>query len=90
MEIGTSDSIWIIYENSPVDSINMMHKNVAALQYDTWYKCRIEYSFPDTALTYFLNDDIVYTQSGPSQPLTRFVMLHYDTLASAGAQGVLP
>ena len=83
MGIDKSDSLKYIYEYQPDDTSNE-HKNFAALEYDKWYKCNIEYDFNDSTVTYFLDGRIVHTRSTPNLiALTSFVIMR-DSLGSPG------
>jgi len=81
--IDRSDSLNYIFQNAPNDPINEQ-KNFAALALNKWYKCKIEYNFSDTTLTYYLDNTLIRTMPAPS-PLTigAFVAMR----DSAGAQG---
>ena len=83
MGIDQSDSLKYVYENAPGDTINE-HKNFAALVLNKWYKCKIEYDYTDTILTFFVDNTVVYTRSAPSpMTLQTFVVMRDDL----GAQG---
>lgn len=83
MGIDKSDSLGYTFENAPNDPINE-HKNFAALTLNTWYKCKIEYDYTTTTLTYYLDDAVAFTRLAPD-PMTLqiFVIMRNDL----GAQG---
>ena len=86
--IGTSasDSLQYIYEwqaNQPENE----HSCFAALQYNTWYKFRVECNFNDTTADYFMNDSKIKTiKTKDILSINRFFVMR-DSL---GAQGPGP
>jgi hypothetical protein len=86
MGIDKSDSLnYICYDY--LNGINE-YKNFALLTLNKWYKCKIEYDFSDTTLTYFLDDDTVYARTTPSTltPFQTFVAIR-DGLGAQGPSG---
>jgi len=86
MGIDKSDSLEYIYENAPGDPINE-HKNFSALTLNKWYKCKIEYDYSDTTLTYFLDNDTVYTRTTPSPMTLQTFVVMRDSLGALGPSG---
>jgi hypothetical protein len=86
MGIDKSDSLKYVYENAPGDPINE-HKNFAALTLNKWYKCKIEYDYSDTTLTYFLDDATVYTRTAPSPMTLQTFVVMRDSLGAQGPSG---
>lgn len=86
MGISKSDSLYFVYENTPTDSATMKHQNFAALQFNKWYKCNIEYDFNTSILNYYLDGAVVGTLTVPQAgTLPLFVVLRED-LISQGAK----
>lgn len=83
MGIDKSDSLQTVYEEFPFDPAREYRK-FAALALNIWYKCKIEYNYTDTTLTYFVDDAVVY-QRGASNPMTLSVFVAMRD--SIGAQG---
>lgn len=82
--IDKSDSLQYIYENEPGDTVNNEHKNFAAIVFNKWYKCNIEYDFSNTTLSYYVDGSVVYTKSAPNpMSLQMFVTIR----DSSGVQG---
>jgi hypothetical protein len=86
MGIDTSDSLKYIYENMPGDPINE-YKKFAAFTLNKWYKCKIEYNYSDTTLTYFLDNDTVYTRTAPSPMTLQIFIVMRDGLGAQGTSG---
>ncbi|HAJ80777.1 MAG TPA: hypothetical protein DCO75_13525 [Fibrobacteres bacterium] len=86
MGIDKSDSLKYVYENTPDDSINE-HKNFAACALNKWYKCKIEYNYTDTTLTYYLDDAVVRTQPSPSPMTLQTFIVMRDSLGVQGTSG---
>jgi hypothetical protein len=86
MGIDKSDSLKYVYENAPNDIINE-HKNFAALTLNKWYKCKIEYDYSDTTLTYYLDDAVVYTRTAPSPMTLQIFIVMRDDLGAQGLSG---
>jgi hypothetical protein len=86
MGIDMSDSLKYVYENTPGDPINE-HKNFSALTLNKWYKCKIEYDYSDTTLTYFLDNDTVYTRTAPSPMTLQTLVAIRDSLGAKGPSG---
>jgi hypothetical protein len=86
MGIDKSDSLRYVYEEDPLDPINE-HKNFAALTLNKWYKCKIEYDYSDTTLTYFLDDSTVYTRTAPSPMTLQTLVVMRDSLGAQGPSG---
>jgi hypothetical protein len=86
MGIDKSDSLnYICYDY--LNGINE-YKNFAPLTLNKWYKCKIEYDYTDTTLTYFLDNDTIYTRTTPSTltPFQTFVAIR-DGLGAQGPSG---
>jgi hypothetical protein len=87
MGIDKSGSLTYVYQNAPDDSINNESKNFAALTLNKWYKCRIEYDYSDTTLTYYVDDKIVRQRTTPTpMSLPVFVVMR-DSLGTQGPSG---
>ena len=86
MGIDKSDSLIYIYENLPGDPINE-HVNFAALTLNKWYKCKLEYNYSDTTLTYFLDNKTVYTRTTPSPMTLQIFAVIRDGLGAQGTSG---
>jgi hypothetical protein len=86
MGIDQSDSLKYVFENAPGDIINE-HKNFAALTLNKWYKCKIEYDYADTTLTYYLDDAVVYTRTAPNPMTLQIFVVMRDGLGAQGAAG---
>jgi hypothetical protein len=86
MGIDQSDSLKYVFENAPGDIINE-HKNFAALTLDKWYKCKIEYNYTDTTLTYFLDNDTIYTRTAPNPMTLQIFVVMRDGLGAQGPSG---
>ena len=86
MGIDKSDSLNYVYEYAPDDPINE-HKNFAALMLNKWYKCKIEYDYSDTTLTYSLDDSTVYTRTAPSPMTLQTFIVMRDSLGAPGPSG---
>ena len=86
MGIDKSDSLKYVYEKAPNDIANES-KTFAALKFFKWYKCKIEYNYSDTTLTYYVDDAVVGTRNAPSpMSLQRFVVMR-DGLGAQGPAG---
>jgi hypothetical protein len=86
MGIDKSDSLnYICYDY--LGGINE-YKNFAPLALNKWYKCKIEYDYTDTTLTFFLDNDTIYTRTTPSTltPFQTFVAIR-DGLGAQGPSG---
>jgi hypothetical protein len=86
MGIDKSDSLkYICYDY--LSGINE-YINFALLTLNKWYKCKIEYNYADTTLTYFLDNDTIYTRTTPSTltPFQTFVVIR-DGLGAQGPSG---
>jgi hypothetical protein len=86
MGIDKSDSLkYICYDY--LNGINE-YINFAPLTLNKWYKCKIEYDYSDTTLTYFLDNDTVYTRTTPSTitSFQTFVAIR-DGLGAQGPSG---
>lgn len=85
MGIDKSDSLnYICYDY--LNSINE-RKNFAPLTLNKWYKCRIEYDYTDTTLTYYLDNDTVYTGLSPNPVTLQYFVVIRDNLGAPGAAG---
>jgi hypothetical protein len=86
MGIDKSDSLRYVYEDNP-DAIINEHKNFAKLTLNKWYKCRVEYDYTDTTLTYYVDDAVVRTRTAPSpMTLPTFVVMR-DSLGTQESSG---
>jgi hypothetical protein len=85
MGIDQRDSLWCLYEkySYPQADSDLVHKTCGALETNKWYKCTIEYDFAAMALTYSLNDTVVYTKSAPNRTIEEFI-IYRDTAGPAG------
>ena len=83
--IDKSDSLNYVYE----DYLNGINErvNFAPLALNKWYKCKIEYDYSDTTLSYSVDDTVIYSQPAPN-PLTlqTFVVLR-DSMGAQGPSG---
>jgi hypothetical protein len=86
MGISKSDSLGYVYENAPEDPLNE-HRNFAALELNRWYKCKIEYNYSDTTLTYYLNDAIVHKKNAPDPMMLNLFVVMRDGLGTQGPSG---
>ena len=83
--IGTtaSDSLQYIYEwqaNQPENQ----HVCFAALEYNTWYKFRVECNFNDTTANYYMNDSKIQTiKTTNVMQINRFFVMR-DSLGQQG------
>jgi hypothetical protein len=88
MGINKSDSLWYTfqkYDNPQADS-DLVQKNFAALEFNKWYKCAMEYDFAAQKLTYFLNDSAIFTRSAPGiKKLDMFITMR-DSLGTQGTK----
>jgi hypothetical protein len=86
MGIDKSDSLWYTfqkYDNPQADS-DLVYKNFAALEFNKWYKCTMEYDFAAQKLTYSLDDRVVFTKGASGiAKLDMFITMR----DSVGAQG---
>ena len=85
--IDKSDSLKYIYENEPGDSVNNEHKNFAALVFNKWYKCNIEYDFTNAILSYYVDGTVVYTKSAPNPMSLQMFVAMRDSSGSQGVKG---
>jgi hypothetical protein len=86
MGIDKSDSLWLTFQkwDNPQADSDLVHKNFAALKFNKWYKCAIEYDFTLEKVTYLLDGQIVYTRSAPGfRVLDMFITMR----DGFGAQG---
>jgi len=87
MGISMSDSLYCNYENALMDSGPIiMHQNFAALQFNKWYKCNIEYNFSASNITYFLDGAPVKTITVPVTLAIPFFMVMRDNLGASGSK----
>ena len=86
MGIDKSDSLNYIYEDNLNGNINE-HINFAALTLNKWYKCKIEYNFSDTTLTYSLDDAIICTKPVPNPTTLQIFIVMRDSLGAQGPSG---
>ena len=85
MGISKTDSLMWVYQ-SGADSAAAIHKvGFAVPTLNTWYKCKIEYSFKTSIITYSLNDAIVHQQTVQvAPPAIQWVITDRE---SPGVQG---
>jgi hypothetical protein len=85
MGIDKSDSLWCMYEkySNPQADTDLVHKKIAALETNKWYKCTIEFDFNESKLTYSLDDKVVYTKGAPNRTIEEFIV-YRDTLGPPG------
>jgi hypothetical protein len=87
MGIGKSDSLQYVYEENPFDPAVRERRSFAALALNKWYKCKIEYNYADTTLTYSVDDAQVYRR-GATSPMTLSIFVAMrDSLGAQGASG---
>jgi len=86
MGIDKSDSLWYTLQKSdnPQADSDLVYKNFAALEFNKWYKCAIEYDFNLQKATYFLNGLVVYTRSAPGIHVLDMFITMRDELGSQG------
>jgi hypothetical protein len=86
MGFDKSDSVKYVYSTEL--TVNEQSKNVAAIQFNHWYKCAIEFRFSDTTATYWLDGARVGEQK---LVFTKIVPIGYDMFVvyrnAAGANG---
>ena len=86
MGIDASDSLKWVYQDD-LNGAADVHAKFAPLTFNRWYKCAVEYDFSAATLTYFLDDEIVHTQSVPSlSSLQTFIVIR-DGLGAQGSSG---
>lgn len=86
MGIDKSDSLKYVFENAPLDPMNEQ-KNFAPLTLNKWYKCKIEYNFTDTTLTYTVDKDTVYQRGVPNPMGLQIFVVMRDSLGAQGPSG---
>jgi hypothetical protein len=86
MGIDRSDSLKYVFENAPLDPMNEQ-KNFAPLTLSKWYKCKIEYNFTDTTLTYSVDDSVVYQRGVPNPMGLQIFVAMRDSLGAQGPSG---
>jgi hypothetical protein len=84
--VDKSDSLKYIYEDLLNGEVKE-HKNFAALQLNKWYKCKIEYDYSDTTLTYFLDDAIIRKKPVPNPMTLQVFVAIRDSLGANGSSG---
>lgn len=84
--IDKSDSLNYIYEDLLNGEVKE-HKNFAALQLNKWYKCKVEYDYTNTALTYFVDDAIVSKKTVPNPMTLQVFVAIRDSLGANGPSG---
>lgn len=87
MGIDKSDSLKYVYESAPGDSANSVYKNFAALTFNKWYKCKIEYDFPNSNLIFYLDDGIVHQQKTENPLFLSYFAAMRDGLGAKGPSG---
>jgi hypothetical protein len=85
----TADSLQYIYEwqdNQPENQ----HTCFAALQYNTWYKFRVECNFNDTTASYFMDDSKIQTiKTVVISSINRFFVMR-DSVVTQGPGPQVP
>ena len=84
--IDKSDSLKYVFENAPLDPMNEQ-KNFAPLKLNKWYKCKIEYNYTDTTLTYFVDNAEVYSRGVPNPMTLQVFIVMRDDLGAQGPAG---
>ena len=84
--IGKSDSLMYVFENAPADPINE-HKSFAPFTLNKWYKCKVEYGYADTTLSFFVDDRLVYKRGAPSPVTLQYFVVMRDGLGTQGPSG---
>jgi hypothetical protein len=86
MGIGASDSLCCFFQYDP--TIGSEQINIAPLQFNKWYQCRIENNFATNVITYFIDGKIAATKTTTSSMmnLSLFVTIR-DELGSPGPKG---
>jgi hypothetical protein len=89
MGIDKSDSLWYTfqkYDNPQADS-DLVYNNFAALEFNKWYKCTMEYDFAAQKLTCSLDDRVVFTKGASGiAKLDMFITMR-DSLGAQGPKG---
>ena len=85
MGIDKSDSLNCIYD----DYLNDIkeYKNFAPLSLNKWYKCKIEYNYNDTTLTYYLDNAVVHTIPVSNPTTLQIFIAMRDSLGAQGQSG---
>jgi hypothetical protein len=86
MGISKSDSLWYAFEkwNNPLADSDLVHTNFAALEFNKWYKCTIEYNFSTKSVTYYLDNTAVFTRSAPGFRVLDMFITYRDALGEQG------
>ena len=86
MGIDKSDSLWYSYQkyDNPQADSDLVHKTFAALEFNKWYKCTVEYDFTAQKLTYYLNGSAIYTRSAPGINVLDMFITMRDGLGDPG------
>jgi len=88
MGIDKSDSLWYTYQkyDDPQADSDLVYKTFAALEFNKWYKCAVEYDFTLHKVTYLLNGTIVFTRSAPGINVLDMLITMRDNLGAQGAK----
>jgi len=87
MGIDKSGSLQCVYEENPFDPAVQERRNVTTLTLNKWYKCKVEYNYDDTTLTYSVDDAIVYQRGAPSPMTLQIFFAMRDSLGAQGPSG---
>ena len=84
--ISQSDSLMYVYQYAPNDSTNEQ-KCFAALQFNKWYQCTIEFNFTTSVLTYSVDGKVVGTKNTNNMMMLGLFVTTRDELGSPGPMG---
>ena len=86
MGISKSDSLWYAFEKwgNPQPDSDLVHKSFAALEFNKWYKCTIEYNFATKQVTYFLDNTAIFTRNAPGFRMLDMLVTFRDGLGEQG------
>ena len=85
MGIDKSDSLAYVYEDY-LNSINE-RTTFAPLTINKWYKCKIEYDYSDTTLSYSVDDTVISSQPAPNPLTLQALVVIRDSLGVQGQSG---
>lgn len=88
MGIDKSDSLWYTFQkyDDPQADSDLVHKTFAALEFNKWYKCTMEYDFAAQKLTYSLDDRVIFTKGASGiAKLDMFITMR-DSLGTQGSK----
>jgi hypothetical protein len=86
MGIDKTDSLKYIYEDLMNNNASI-HQNFQEVKLNKWYKCKIEYDYSDTTLTYFLDEAVVLKKSVPNPMTLQIFIAMRDSLGAQGPSG---